>query len=71
MCSLCTEDCVGTCELGLAAVIGAMAAIAGQKLKVNVTAVVAACENMISGGAYRPGDIIDSRGGKTIFIKSI
>lgn len=55
---------------GAAAVIGAMAVIAGQKLKVNVTAVVAACENMISGGCYRPGDIIDSRGGKTIFIKS-
>lgn len=55
---------------GAAAVIGAMSAIAGQGLKVNVTAVVAACENMISGGGYRPGDIIDSRGGKTIFIKS-
>ncbi len=55
---------------GAAAVIGAMSAIASQKLNVNVTAVVAACENMISGGAYRPGDIINSRGGKTIFIKS-
>ncbi len=55
---------------GAAAVIGAMSAIAGQKLKINVTAVVAACENMISGGGYRPGDIIQSRGGKTIFIKS-
>lgn len=55
---------------GSAAVIGAMAAIGDQKLKVNVTAVVAACENMISGGAYRPGDIIGSRGGKTIFIQS-
>ncbi len=55
---------------GAAAVVGAMASIANQKLKVNVTAVIAACENMVSGGAYRPGDIIDSRGGKTIFIKS-
>lgn len=55
---------------GAAAVVGAMAAISGQGLKVNVTAVVAACENMISGGGYRPGDIIDSRGGKSIFIKS-
>lgn len=55
---------------GSAAVIGAMSAIAKMNLKVNVTAVVAACENMLSGGSYRPGDIIGSRGGKTIFIKS-
>ncbi|GKT34101.1 Peptidase M17, leucine aminopeptidase/peptidase B like protein, partial [Aduncisulcus paluster] len=55
---------------GAAAVVGAMAAISAQKLKINVTAVVAACENMVSGGGYRPGDIINSRGGKTIFIKS-
>lgn len=51
---------------GSAAVIGAMASIAKRKLKVNVTAVVAACENMISGGAYKPGDIIGSMAGKTI-----
>ncbi len=51
---------------GAAAVIGAISAIANQKLKVNVVAVVAACENMISGGAYKPGDIIGSMAGKTI-----
>jgi leucyl aminopeptidase len=53
---------------GAAAVIGAIGAIAENKLKVNVTAVVAACENMISGDSYKPGDIIGSMGGKTIFI---
>lgn len=53
---------------GAAAVIGAMAAIAENKLNVNVVAVVAACENMIAGNSYRPGDIIGSMGGKTIFI---
>ncbi len=53
---------------GAAAVIGAMCAIAEAKLEVNVVAVVAACENMISGNSYRPGDIINSMGGKTIFI---
>ncbi|SKC88257.1 leucyl aminopeptidase [Maledivibacter halophilus] len=53
---------------GAAAVIGAMSAIAENRLKVNVTAVVAACENMISGRSYKPGDIINSMGGKTIFI---
>lgn len=55
---------------GSAAVIGAMAAIAKMGLKKNVIAVVAACENMISGKGYRPGDIISSRGGKSIFIQS-
>ncbi len=59
------------CDMGgAAAVIGAMKAIAEAKLQVNVVAVVAACENMISGHGYRPGDIIDSMGGKSIFIKS-
>lgn len=53
---------------GAAAVIGAISAVAEQKLKVNVTAVVAACENMISGRSYRPSDIIGSMGGKSIFI---
>lgn len=53
---------------GSAAVIGAMCAISESKIKRNVTAVVAACENMISGNSYRPGDIINSMGGKTIFI---
>lgn len=51
---------------GSAAVIGAMSAIAKSKLKINVIAVVAACENMISGKAYKPGDIINSMGNKTI-----
>lgn len=53
---------------GSAAVIGAICAIAEAKLKRNVTAVVAACENMISGNSYKPGDIINSMGKKTIFI---
>lgn len=53
---------------GSAAVIGAMAAIAKAGLKVNVTAVVAACENMISGGSLKNGDVIGSMAGKTIEI---
>lgn len=53
---------------GAAAVIGAMHAIAKNKVKKNVIAVVAACENVISAGSYKPGDIIDSMAGKTIEI---
>lgn len=55
---------------GAAAVIGAMSAIAQQKLPINVVAVVAACENLISANAYRPGDILGSMSGKTILIES-
>ncbi len=55
---------------GAASVIGAMEAIAKSGLKKNVVAVVAACENLISGSAYKPGDIIKSMSGKTIEIFS-
>lgn len=55
---------------GAGAVIGAISAIAKMKLKVNVTAVVAACENILSAHAYHPGDIIGSMAGKTIEINN-
>lgn len=55
---------------GAASVIAAMEAIAKSKLKKNVVAVVAACENLISGSAYKPGDIIKAMSGKTIEIFS-
>lgn len=51
---------------GAAAVIGTMAALAKNKADKNVVAVVAACENAISGGSYKPGDILTSMAGKTI-----
>ena len=51
---------------GDAAVIGTMQALAKNKVSKNVVAVVAACENAISGGSYKPGDIIGSMSGKTI-----
>lgn len=51
---------------GAAAVVGTMEAIAKMKLKKNVVAVVAACENKVSDKAYMPGDIIGSMAGKTI-----
>ena len=51
---------------GAASVIGTMCAVAKNQLKANVVAVVAACENAISGISYKPGDIIGSMAGKTI-----
>lgn len=55
------------CDMGGAAtVIGSIRAIASAKLKSNVVGVVAACENALSGHAYKPGDIIGSLSGKSI-----
>jgi leucyl aminopeptidase len=51
---------------GAAAVIGAMTAIAAQRLPVNIVGVVAACENRISDAACVPGDVIGSMSGKSI-----
>ncbi len=53
---------------GAATVIGAISAIAKRKLKINVVAVVATCENVIGNEAYKPGDIISSMAGKNIEI---
>ncbi len=53
---------------GAAAVIGAMQAIAGLKPALNVTALIPTCENMPSGTAYHPGDILRIMNGKTIEI---
>ncbi len=51
---------------GAAAVLGAMDVIGTLKPEVNVVAVVGTCENMPSGKAYKPGDILTSMDGKTI-----
>ncbi|WP_439814765.1 leucyl aminopeptidase [Zavarzinia sp. CC-PAN008] len=51
---------------GAAAVLGLMKALAGRKAKVNVIGVVGAVENMVSGNAQRPGDVVTSMSGQTI-----
>ncbi|MBE3559043.1 MAG: leucyl aminopeptidase [Ktedonobacteraceae bacterium] len=53
---------------GAAAVLGAMRAIAALKPAINVTALIPTCENMPSGTAYHPGDILRIMNGKTIEI---
>ena len=53
---------------GAASVIAAVAAVAALKLPINVTAVVPTCENLPSGTATRPGDIVKSMSGQTIEI---
>jgi len=51
---------------GAASVLGAMKAVAELKLPINVVAVVPTCENMPSGSATKPGDIVTSMSGQTI-----
>ncbi len=51
---------------GAGAVVGAMKALAGRKAKANVVGVVALAENMPSGSASRPSDVVTSMSGQTI-----
>lgn len=51
---------------GAATILGAIAAIATLGLRVNVTAYMCIAENMPSGSATRPGDVIRIRNGKTV-----
>ena len=51
---------------GSAAVVGLMKSLAIRKAKINAVGVVGLVENMVSGVAQRPGDIVKSYSGKTI-----
>ncbi|XKM14559.1 leucyl aminopeptidase [Orbaceae bacterium ac157xtp] len=51
---------------GAATVFGVMQAVATLELPINIVGVMAGCENMPSGNAYRPGDIITTMSGKTV-----
>ncbi|HXG65469.1 MAG TPA: leucyl aminopeptidase [Blastocatellia bacterium] len=51
---------------GAAATLAAMRAIAQLKPRVNVIGVMPATENMPSGRAYKPGDVLRAMNGKTI-----
>jgi leucyl aminopeptidase len=51
---------------GAASVFGAMRALSELKLPINVVGILAGCENMPGGNAYRPGDILDTMSGQTV-----
>lgn len=53
---------------GAASVLGAFEAIARIKPKLNVVGLIAATENMLDGGAVKPGDVVTSMSGQTIEI---
>jgi len=51
---------------GAGTVVGLMAALAGRKAKVDAVGLVGLVENMPSGSAQRPGDVVKSYSGQTI-----
>ncbi|MBM4192271.1 MAG: leucyl aminopeptidase [Gammaproteobacteria bacterium] len=53
---------------GAAAVIGAMSVVAELQLSLNLVGLVPTCENMPSGRATKPGDIVTSAAGLTVEI---
>ncbi len=57
------------CDMaGAATVLGVMRAVALLKLPIHVVGLCGLVENMIAGNAYRLGDVIETRSGKTIEI---
>ncbi|WP_036165419.1 leucyl aminopeptidase [Massilia sp. 9096] len=53
---------------GAGSVLGTFRAIGEMNIKLNVIGIVAACENMPSGRATKPGDIVTAMNGTTIEI---
>lgn len=53
---------------GAATVLGATKAVIDSNLKINLVTIVAAAENMPSGGASRPGDVVSTMSGQTVEI---
>jgi leucyl aminopeptidase len=51
---------------GAAAVLATLRAVADLRLPIKVTALAAAAENMPSGSAQRPGDVLTQYGGRTV-----
>ncbi|MDH4040718.1 MAG: leucyl aminopeptidase, partial [Gammaproteobacteria bacterium] len=51
---------------GAASVFGTLRSVVELGLPLNVVGIVAAAENMPSGGATKPGDVVTSMSGKTI-----
>ena len=55
---------------GAGTVIGLMAALAGRRARVNAVGIVGLVENMPSGTAMRPGDVVRSLSGQTIEVQN-
>lgn len=55
---------------GAATLIGAICGIAKEKIKTNVKVIIPACENLVSGDSYKPGDIVKTMSGLTVEIEN-
>jgi leucyl aminopeptidase len=53
---------------GAASVLGVFRALADMKPAINVVGLIPACENLLSGKAVKPGDVVTSMSGQTIEI---
>ena len=53
---------------GAASVLGTLRAVAQLRAKVNLVGIIPTCENMPSGRAIKPGDVVTSMSGQTIEI---
>jgi leucyl aminopeptidase len=53
---------------GAGTVFGVLRAVAELKAKVNLVGLIPACENMPSGSATKPGDVVKSMSGQTVEI---
>lgn len=51
---------------GAASVLGLFSVLSALQLPIEVHGIIATCENMPSGSAYRPGDVLRAKNGKTI-----
>ncbi|GGP22798.1 leucyl aminopeptidase [Silvimonas iriomotensis] len=51
---------------GAATVLGVFKALTALKLPINVVGVIATCENMPAGNAYKPGDVLTTMSGQTV-----
>ncbi len=68
-----TTDSMGTmkCDMaGAAAAYAATLALARLRAPVEVHAVLGLVENLVSGDAYKPGDVLTTRSGKTVEINN-
>lgn len=55
---------------GGAAVLGVFLSVVKLNLPINLTVVVPSCENMPSGSAVKPGDVVRTMSGKTVEIQN-
>jgi leucyl aminopeptidase len=53
---------------GAASVLGTLQAVARLKARVNLVGLIPACENLPSGRAVKPGDVVTSLSGQTVEI---